>query len=139
MEAMLEDNGLKEFVEQAIPKPTTTDAQNLVEWKKYMAKARQIIPKGVQDHIISSLRGKETPHAMWKTLKHLYQNNSDQRKLALKGKIHKTKMEKGETIPKYLTKLTQCWDVLESVGITVSKEDMVSLALLGLAKSWHSY
>ena len=26
MEAVLEDNGLKEFVEQVIPKPTTTDA-----------------------------------------------------------------------------------------------------------------
>ena len=32
MEVVLEDNFLKEFVEQAIPKPTTTNAQNLVEW-----------------------------------------------------------------------------------------------------------
>ena len=48
-------------------------------------------------------------------------------------------MEKGETIPKYLTKFTQCRDELGSVGITVAKEDMVSLSLLGLPKSWHSY
>jgi len=43
MEAVIEDNGLKEFVDQEIPKPTTTDAENLVEWKKCVAKARWII------------------------------------------------------------------------------------------------
>jgi len=48
-------------------------------------------------------------------------------------------MEKGETIPKYLTKFTQCCDELGSVGIIVFEDDKVSLALLGLLKSWHSY
>jgi len=48
-------------------------------------------------------------------------------------------MEKGETIPKYLTKFTQCCDEIESVGIMVSEDDMVSLALMGLPQSWHSY
>ena len=48
-------------------------------------------------------------------------------------------MDKGETISKYLTKFTQCRDELGSVGIMVVKEDMVSLALLGLPKSWNSY
>lgn len=66
-------------------------------------------------------------------------DNSDQRKLALKDKIWKIKMEKGETIPKYFTKFTQCCDELGSVGITVAEDDMVSLALLGLWKSWHGY
>lgn len=132
MEVVLEDNGLKEFVEQAIPKPAATDAHNLVDWKKCVAKERQIILDGFQDHIFSSLHGKETMHAMWKTLMDLYQNISDQRKLALKDELHKIKMEKGKMIPKYLTKFTQCQHELGSVGITVAKEDMVSLALLGL-------
>jgi len=48
-------------------------------------------------------------------------------------------MEKGETIPNYLTKFTQCQDEIGSVGIAVLEKDMVSLALLGLPKSWHSY
>ena len=106
MEVVLEDNGLKEFVEQAIPKPTTTHAYNLAESKKCMVKARWIILEGVQDHIVLSLHGKETPHVMWKILTDLYQKNNDQRKLALKDKLRKIKMEKGETIPKYLTKFT---------------------------------
>jgi len=70
MEAILEDNGLKDFIDQDAPKPT--DATQMAEWKKCVARARRIIPKGVRDHIISSLHGKETSHAMWKTLKDLY-------------------------------------------------------------------
>jgi len=47
MEEVLEDNGLMEFIDQYIPKPTTLDAHNPVEWKKCVAKARQKILEGV--------------------------------------------------------------------------------------------
>ena len=48
-------------------------------------------------------------------------------------------MEKGKTIPKYLTKFTQFRDELGSVGIMVVEDDMLSLSLLGLPKSWNNY
>ena len=102
-------------------------------------KGKAIILEGVRDQIVLSLHGKETSYDMWKTLTDLNQNSNDQRKLALKDKLRKIKMEKGETIPKYLTKSSQCRDELGSVGITVVEDDMVSLALIGLPKSWHSY
>ena len=76
---------------------------------------------------------------MWKTLKDLYQSNNSQRKLALKDKLRKIKCEKGDTISTYLNKLTTCRDELGSVGITITDDNMVSLALLGLPKRWHSY
>jgi len=76
---------------------------------------------------------------MWKTLKDLYQNSSDQRKLALKGKLWKIKCEKGDTISMFLNKLIACRDELASVGITAADDDMGILALLSLPKSWHSY
>jgi len=117
MEAMLEDNGMKEFIDRDIPKPPTSNAQNMAEWKKCVARARWIILEGVRDHIVSSIHGKETPHAMWKAVKDLSQKNSDQRKLALKDKLQKIKMEVGDSIPNYLIKFTQCRDelgVLES-------------------------
>ena len=68
MEVVLEDNGLKEFIDQKVPKPTTSDAQNLAKWKKCVVKVRQIILEGVRDHIVSSLHGKETPYVMWKKI-----------------------------------------------------------------------
>eukprot|EP00253_Pinus_taeda_P029002 PITA_29002 len=139
MEAVLEDNGLKEFIDQEIPKPTSTNAQELGEWKKCVAKVRWIILEGVQDHIVSSLHGKDTPFSMWKTLNDLYQNSSDQRKLVLKDKLRRIKMEKGDTISTYLNKLTTYRYELGSVEISTVDDDMVSLALLGLPKIWNSY
>ena len=48
-------------------------------------------------------------------------------------------MEKGNSMPKYLTKLVQCRDAMGSVDITIVDDDLVSLSLLELPKSWHSY
>ena len=47
MEAVLEDNGLKEFIDHDILKPPTYDAKDLDEWRKCVAKARRIILEGV--------------------------------------------------------------------------------------------
>ena len=139
MEVVLEDNGLKEFIDAEIPKPGSSDAAAVDAWQKKTAKCRRILLEGVKDHIVSSLHGKASPFLMWKALTDLFQSKSDQRKLALKDKLRKIKMEKGDSIPKYLTRFVQCRDELGSVGVTVDEEDLVSLALLGLPKSWHSY
>ena len=139
MEVVLEDNGLKDFIDQEVPKPAAVNAQELEKWKKCVAIARRILLEGVLDHIVSSLHGKETPFSMWKTLKDLCQNSSDQRKLALEDKLQKIMCAKGDTISMYLNKLTTCKDELGSVVIVTADDDMVSLALLGLPKSWHSY
>ena len=133
MEEILEDSGLKDFIDQEVCKPT--DATQLAKWKTCVARARRILLEGVQDHIVSTLHGKETPFSTWKTFKYLYQNCSNQRKLALKDKLCKIKCEKRNTISTYINKVTTCRDELGSVGITTADDDMVSLALLGLPKS----
>jgi len=66
MEAIFEDNSLKDFIDKEFPKPT--NATQLVEWKKCVARGRRILLEGIQDHILSSLHGKETPFSMWKSL-----------------------------------------------------------------------
>ena len=84
MEAVLEDNGLKEFIEKDVPKPDAADTANLDAWQKKVAMARRILLEGVRDHIVSSLHGKATPYAMWKVLMNLFHITNDHRKLALK-------------------------------------------------------
>ena len=132
MEAVLEDNGLKEFIDSDVRKPTSSDVALLDAWKKKVEKTRRIMLEGVKDHIASSLHGKGTPFSMWKALIDILQRSSDHRKLALKDKLRKIKMEKGNSIPKYLTNFVQCRDELGSVVITVVDDYLVSLALLGL-------
>jgi hypothetical protein len=64
MEVVLEENGLKDFIDQEVPKSVTSNATELAEWKKCVARARRILLEGVRDHIVSSLHGKETPFLM---------------------------------------------------------------------------
>ena len=104
----MEDNGLKEFIDIDISKPVAVDSQLLNAWQKKVAKARRILLEGVQDHIVTSIHGKVTPYAMCKALTGLFQNNNDQRKLALKDKLIKIKKEEGETVPTYLVKFIKC-------------------------------
>ena len=115
MEAVLEDNALKEFIDNDVPKLGSSDAALLDAWQKKVAKTRRILLEGVKDHIVSNLHGKSTPFLM---LKDLFQRSNDQRKLALKYKLRKIKMEKGDSIPKHFTKFVHCRDELGSVGIT---------------------
>lgn len=68
---------------------------------------------------------------MWMALNDLYQNSNDHKKLALKDKLRKIKMEKGDSILNH--------DELGSVSITVPEDDMVILALPRLPKSFHCY
>ena len=47
LEAILEDNGLKEFIEKYVHKPDVTDATNLDAWKNKVEKVRRILLEGV--------------------------------------------------------------------------------------------
>ena len=117
----MEDNGLKELIDNDIPKPAAVDSQLLDAWQKKVAKARRILLEGVRDHIVSSPHGKEAPYDMWKALKDMFQINNEHRKLALKDKLKKIKMEKGDTIEKYLTKLDRKSTRLNSSHLTASR------------------
>ena len=61
MEAVLDDNGLKEFIDAEIPKPTSSDVTVLDAWQKKTTKCRRILLEGVKDRIVSSLHGKGSP------------------------------------------------------------------------------
>ena len=72
MEAVLEGNGLKEFIDSDVPKPGSSDVALLDAWKKKTKKTRRILLEGVKDHIVSSLHGKSTPFLMWKALTYFF-------------------------------------------------------------------
>ena len=77
MEVVLEDNGLKEFIDAKITKPASSDVAALDAWKKKTAKCRRILLEGVKDHIVSSLHDKASPFLMWKALIDLLQSKRD--------------------------------------------------------------
>ena len=52
MEVVLDDNGLKEFIDADIPKPRASDAAALDAWKNNVGKCQRILLEGVKDHIV---------------------------------------------------------------------------------------
>ena len=52
MEVVLEDNGLKEFIDNDVPKPASSDVAGLDAWQKKVAKTRIIRLEGVNNHIV---------------------------------------------------------------------------------------
>ena len=77
MEAVIEDNGLKEFIDSNVPKPTSSNATLLDAWEKKVARTRRILLEGAKDNILSRIHGKATPFAMWKALTDLFQSSND--------------------------------------------------------------
>lgn len=84
---VLDDNGILEYTKTYIPKPTTSNAQKMAQWKKDNAKSRRIILEGVKYHMVSNFHENEIDFEMWKNITHLFKRNSDAKKLALRDKL----------------------------------------------------
>jgi hypothetical protein len=94
MSTILRENKIWSFVSTIIVVPSTNPiALNLHEVKK--AKAQRFILDGVKDHLIPHLAEKKTTKEMWDALKNLYKVKNENWKMALKDKLHDTKMGKG--------------------------------------------
>jgi hypothetical protein len=98
------------------------------------AKSQRIILDGVKDHLIPHLVEKKTTKEMWDALKNLYEVKNENLKMALKDKLHDTKMGKGESVSSYLTQVSQVKDELAAVGEVISDSKLVRLALKGFTK-----
>ena len=93
--AVLRENKLWPHVSTVVTVPSSDPvALDLYEVKE--VRAQRIILDGVKDHLIPHLAEKTTTKEMRDTLKGLYEAKNENRIMALKDKLHATKMVKGE-------------------------------------------
>ena len=85
--------------------------------------------------MVLKLHGKETPFEIWKALTDHFERRNDARKLALRDKHKRIRMQKNETILQYLSNITKFQDEPRGVGENVPSTKLVRLSLLGLPKS----
>jgi hypothetical protein len=91
---------------------------------------------GEKDPLIPHLAEKKTAKEMWDTLKNLYEAKNENRKMALKDKLHDMKMAMGEGVASYLTQIAQVKDELAAVGEVISELELGRIALKGFTKEW---
>ena len=132
--AILKENKIWQHVSTTIHVPVDPIALDLYEVKE--AKAQRIILDGVKDHLIPHLAKRKIAKEMWDTLQNLFEAKNENRKMALRDKLHSIKMEKGDSVSVYLTKLTQIKDELATVGETLPESELVRIALNGFTDEW---
>lgn len=131
---LLEENGIKEYVTTIVTVPT--DATHLATYKKDDSKARRIILDGVKDHIVPHIAELDTTKKMWDAILNLYQNATTNWKLILREKMRNARMNKGEDVTSYLTRLKLIKDELVAIGDKPSDDELVWIALNGFSKQW---
>ena len=125
------------FINSVMTKPTNKDELEVFE--AHEAKAQRIILDWVKDHLIPHLAKKKTTKDMWDTLTKLFEAKNENRKMALKDKLHSIKMKNDEGVASYLTRVTQVKDELAAVGETIPDLELVRIALKGFTKKWEVF
>jgi hypothetical protein len=138
MSIVLKENKIWNYVSSVVVVPAedhvTLDFHEVKE-----AKAQRIILDGVKDHLIPHLAKKKTTKEMWDTLKNLFEAKNENQKMALKAKLHDTKMGKEESVSSYLTRVAQVKDEMVVVGEVISDSELVRIALKGFTKEWEVF
>lgn len=102
-------------------------------------RSQRNILEGVRDHLIPHLAKKSIAKEMRDTLKNLYEAKNENKKMALKDKLHGTRMAKGESVASYFTQVAQVKDELEVVGEVISDLELVWIARKGFIKEWDAF
>lgn len=123
---LLDEHDLKAYVNSMVVVPTNVDL--IKKSKAEMVKAKRLILDEVRDHVVCHIVGKGMAKEMRDALAMLYQGSSELRKMYLEEKIS-TRMEKGERINLFLSKLQAVQDQLAVTRSVPHPTEMVRLAL----------
>jgi hypothetical protein len=135
MSVVLKENKIWNYVSYVVVDPTIDPfALDLHEVKE--EKSQRIILDVVKDPLIPHISKKKATYEIWETLKNLFEAKNVNRKMALKDKLHDSKMDKGKDVSSYLTHLSQVKDNLVAVGEIISEAKLGRIALKGLKKEW---
>jgi hypothetical protein len=137
LSVVLKENKIYSYVNSVVAAlATDLVALDLHEVKE--AKAQRNILNGVKDHLIPHLAEKKTAKEMWDALKNLFEAKNENQKMALRAKLHDTKMGE-ESVSSYLPRVAQVKDELAAVGEVISDYELVRIALNGFTKDWEVF
>ena len=152
MELLLDGNGILGFVTGSIPCPNkyveSDFADETVEnppvianafkvWKIHDKALMTLITATLSTAALSCVIGCQTSREMWTNLKERFSNMTIT--IIVQMKIDLQNIKKGpESIDLYLQRIKDCRDQLVVVGVLISDEDIVIVALLGLPSEYNT-
>jgi hypothetical protein len=97
-------NDLAKFIKEEAEEP-----KDVVEKAKHLKdsiRAQRIIADSIKDHLIPYVSSKKTPKEMFDSLSKLYEGKNINRKMNLRSQLKNTKMQKGEMIQEYFSRIS---------------------------------
>jgi hypothetical protein len=104
-----------------------------------MVRAKRIIADAIKDHLIPQVASKNTPKEMFDALTKLYERRNINRKMNLRTQLKNTKMQKGETVHEYFSRISQFKEQLEAIGDTLDEDELIMIALNDLTRPWDAF
>jgi hypothetical protein len=83
------------------------DAIEKEKHQKDSIKAQRIIADSIKDHLIPYVSSKNTLKEMFDSLRKLYEGKNINRKMNLRSQLKNTKMQKGEMIQEYFSRISK--------------------------------
>jgi hypothetical protein len=134
---ILEENDLAKFIKEDVPKPEENAAKE--KYKKDMIKAKRMIADSIKDHLIPHVSSKNTPKDMFDALTRMYEGKNINRKMNLRTHLKNTKMQKGEAVQDYFSRVSQFKEQLEAIGDNLDEDELIMTTLNGLTRPWDAF
>jgi hypothetical protein len=134
---ILQEHDLEKYVTSMMEEPTSNAGR--VTFKNNQAKSRRIIFDSVKDNIMPRMTSLMNSNECMDTLVNLYEKKAQGQKRTLKHKLKYLKMEKGELVSSFYTRIAQIRDQLLVIGVIVDDENVVHAIFDGLPSSCDTF
>jgi hypothetical protein len=110
---ILDENDLNKFIKENVSKPKEDAAK--AKYQKDMVRSKRIITDSIKDHLIPQVASKNTPKDMFYALTRMYEGNNINRKMNLRTQLKSTRMQKGEIVHDYFSRIYQFKEQIEAI------------------------
>jgi hypothetical protein len=134
---ILQEHDLEEYVITVVEEPKNNARRAM--FRRNQEKTKRIIFDSVKDSKIPAMTSLMTAKECMDTLVNLYEKHAPSQKRTLKHKIKYVKMEKGEFVAFFYSRIAQIIDQLLVIGVTVDDDDLVQAIFYGLPSSRETF
>jgi hypothetical protein len=104
IDLILSENDLSKFIKE-VEEPE--DVVEKAKHQKDSIRAQRIIANSIKDHMIPYVSSKKTPKDIFDALSKLYEGKNINRNMNLRTQLKNTKMQKGEMIQEYFSRISE--------------------------------
>jgi hypothetical protein len=134
---ILQEHDLEKYVTTVVEEPMNNIGR--MDFRKSQEKAKKIIFESIKESIMTAMTSLMTVKECMDTLVNLYEKQAPSQKRKLKHKLKYLKMEKGESVASFCSRISQIRDQLLVTGVIVDDDYLVQAIFDGLPSSWETF